>query len=135
MQFLPSLLVYLLVAATVHCQAVSVPSQNAVYLRNGIEHVLIQPWGNNSVRIRSSLYRSPTGQELGAVLDPPVGVAAGIGLKTERTITFNDTNVIVQSGMTSVNITGGKMIFSRVTGNNTEYLFQELWPKVFCHQC
>lgn len=33
---------------------------------------MVQPYGNNGIRVRASLIRDPTGNELSALLDPPL---------------------------------------------------------------
>ncbi|KAF2098135.1 glycoside hydrolase family 31 protein [Rhizodiscina lignyota] len=99
-----------------------------IRLLNGIERVLIQPWGPNAFRIRSILRKDPTGNELGAILDPPVGQSDALGTKYASTISFNDS-AIVTNGILSVNVTGSTLSFWRSTGNGSrELLLQELWP-------
>ncbi|KAN0094602.1 glycoside hydrolase family 31 protein [Tylopilus felleus] len=46
------------------------PSSTGIKLQN--ERVSIQPYGNNGIRVRASLMRDPTGNELSALLDPPL---------------------------------------------------------------
>ncbi|KAF8558679.1 hypothetical protein OG21DRAFT_1404792, partial [Imleria badia] len=88
-----------------------------IKLRNGFECVFIQPYGNNGIRVRASLTRDPTGNELSALLDRPLeGPEGNQGLEYNQLVPFQG-NGTLQNGNIMAQVVAGVVSFYRVETN------------------
>ncbi|KAJ7213434.1 glycoside hydrolase family 31 protein [Mycena pura] len=90
-------------------------SSTGLKLQNGFERVYIQPYGENGIRIRSSLLRDPTGTEPSALLDPPLeGPGGRAGLSFDTLVPFQGSGSL-QNGNIVASITLGVISFFRAS--------------------
>lgn len=100
-----------------------------LHIINGHERLRIEPWGHNSIRVRASLYRDGTGNELGALLETPLNECGTECLESPSKISYHN-NSAVQNGLIEVSVSKNKLRFWRMNGISRELLFEELWPQV-----
>ncbi|KIJ64688.1 glycoside hydrolase family 31 protein [Hydnomerulius pinastri MD-312] len=95
------------------------PSSTGIKLQNGFERVFIQPYGNNGIRVRASLMKDPTGDELSAFLDPPLeGPGGNQGLAYDQLVSYQG-NGTIQNGNIVAQIVTGVISFYRVETNGS----------------
>lgn len=80
---------------------------------------MFQPYGNNGIRVRASLMRDPTGNELSALLDPPLeGPGGNLGLAYDQLVPFQG-NGTLQNGNIIAQVATGVISFYRVETNGS----------------
>ncbi|KIY66213.1 glycoside hydrolase family 31 protein [Cylindrobasidium torrendii FP15055 ss-10] len=85
-----------------------------IKLQNGFERVYIQPYGENGLRVRTSLMRDPTGNEWSALIDPPLeGPGGNAGLAYDTLIPYNG-NGSITNGNIVASVTFGQLSFWRI---------------------
>ncbi|EIW79742.1 glycoside hydrolase family 31 protein [Coniophora puteana RWD-64-598 SS2] len=94
-------------------------NSTGIKLQNGFERVYIQPFGNNGIRVRASLMRDPSGNELSALLDPPLeGPGGNQGLAYDQLIGYQG-NASFQNGNLIVQVNLGVISFYRAETNGS----------------
>ncbi|KAJ6559323.1 glycoside hydrolase family 31 protein [Mycena sp. CBHHK59/15] len=90
-------------------------SSTGLKLQNGFERVYIQPYGENGIRVRTSLLRDPTGTQPSALLDPPLeGPGGGAGLSFDTLVPFQGNGSLL-NGNILARISSGVISFFRVS--------------------
>ncbi|KAH7928869.1 glycoside hydrolase family 31 protein [Leucogyrophana mollusca] len=90
------------------------PNSTGIKLQNGFERVFIQPFGNNGMRVRASIMKDPTGNELSALLDPPLeGPGGNAGLSYDQLVPFQG-NGTIRNGNIVADVALGVISFYRV---------------------
>ncbi|KAF4576252.1 hypothetical protein EYR36_004229 [Pleurotus pulmonarius] len=98
------------------------PNSTGIRLQNGFERVFIQPFGNHGMRVRVSLMKDPTGQELSALLDPPLeGPGGGLGLSHDIELPFQG-NATIRNGDLITEVSSGLISFFRAESNGSRTL-------------
>ncbi|KAF7440145.1 hypothetical protein PC9H_000489 [Pleurotus ostreatus] len=98
------------------------PNSTGIRLQNGFERVFIQPFGNHGMRVRASLMKDPTGQELSALLDPPLeGPGGGQGLSHDIELPFQG-NATIRNGDLITEVSNGFISFFRAESNGSRTL-------------
>ncbi|KAI1868250.1 hypothetical protein JX265_007073 [Neoarthrinium moseri] len=95
---------------------------------NGFERLQIQTWGQNAIRVRSSVFQHAMGNEPGALLDAPVAQDIGRHSESSQLVTYFD-NATLRSGLLEVTVSRNRLNFWRITDHGDEKLFGELWPQ------
>ncbi|KAI1866045.1 uncharacterized protein JN550_008023 [Neoarthrinium moseri] len=95
---------------------------------NGFERLQIQTWGQNAIRVRSSVFQHAMGNEPGALLDAPVAQDIGRHSESPQLVTYFD-NATLRSGLLEVTVSRNRLNFWRITDRGDEKLFGELWPQ------
>ncbi|KIY66206.1 glycoside hydrolase family 31 protein, partial [Cylindrobasidium torrendii FP15055 ss-10] len=88
-------------------------------IQNGFERVYIQPYGENGLRVRSSLMRDPTGNEWGVLLDPPLeGPGGNAGLTYDTLVPYRGNGTIVNGNIVA-SVDLGVISFWRLENNGS----------------
>ncbi|EGO01163.1 glycoside hydrolase family 31 protein [Serpula lacrymans var. lacrymans S7.3] len=129
------------VITTAYAANTSIPSSTGIKLQNGFERVYIQPFGNNGIRVRASLLRDPTGNELSALLDPPLeGPGGNQGLAYDQLVGFQG-NANLTNGNIAAEIATGYLSFYRIESNGSRTLLtseftddKALYPRYYIQE-
>ncbi|TFY64580.1 hypothetical protein EVG20_g5893 [Dentipellis fragilis] len=110
------------IVATVSGSNESPTNSSGIKFQNGFERVFIQPFGNHSFRVRASLMRDPTGNELSALLDPPIeGPGGKQGLAVDTHVPYGGSATI-RNGNLIASLDAGVLSFYRLEANGSRAL-------------
>ncbi|KAA1474565.1 glycoside hydrolase family 31 protein [Dentipellis sp. KUC8613] len=110
------------IVATVRGSDKSPTNSSGIKFQNGFERVFIQPFGNHAFRVRASLMRDPTGNELSALLDPPIeGPGGKQGLTVDTHVPYGGSATIRNGGLIA-SLDAGVLSFYRLEANGSRTL-------------